>query len=94
MAVGLPVVATRVGGIPELIDHEHNGLLVPARDADALATGVLRLLDDTAVANALGDAARRTIEERYSFDQMVRAFETLYRGADSSARTVPAVVCS
>jgi glycosyltransferase involved in cell wall biosynthesis len=78
MAAGLPVVATGVGGIPELIEHEENGLLVPPADAVALAAGIVRFLDDRGQADACGRAARQTIATRYSFDRMVEMFESLY----------------
>jgi glycosyltransferase involved in cell wall biosynthesis len=78
MATGLPVVATDVGGIPELVHHERNGLLVPPGDPGALAAGIVRLLDDPAFADACGRAARETIAARYSFDRMVATFESLY----------------
>ena len=78
MAVGLPVVASDVGGIPELIEHERNGVLVPVGDAEALARALLRLIDDPARTAELGAAARATIAQGYSFERMVAAFETLY----------------
>jgi glycosyltransferase involved in cell wall biosynthesis len=83
MAAGLPVIATDVGGIPELIEHGHNGLLVPAADETALASGILRLLADPVGAAALAAAGRHTIEERYSFSRMVHEFEALYEAAVS-----------
>jgi glycosyltransferase involved in cell wall biosynthesis len=78
MAVGLPVVATRVGGIPELIEDEHNGLLVPAGDDGAMAHAIVRLIEDEALAASLGAAAHATVEARYSFARMVGEFEALY----------------
>jgi glycosyltransferase involved in cell wall biosynthesis len=78
MAVGLPVVATRVGGIPELVDDGRTGLLVAPNDADALSAGIERLLASPEEAELLGAAARRHIAQRYSFDWMVSAFELLW----------------
>ena len=78
MAARLPVVASNVGGIPELIAHERNGLLVPPGDAAALAAGILRVLQRPDEAAALAAEGRHTVEERYSFDRMVREFERLY----------------
>ena len=86
MAAGLPVVATGVGGIPELVEHGRNGLLVPPGAVRPLADGILRFLDDRAEADACGRAARQTIASRYSFDRMVAAFEALYM-AEWAART-------
>jgi glycosyltransferase involved in cell wall biosynthesis len=79
MAAGLPVVATAVGGLRELIDDGRTGLLVPRPDdAGALAGAVERVLADDALAARLGAAARAEARERYSFDRMVGAFEDLY----------------
>jgi glycosyltransferase involved in cell wall biosynthesis len=84
MAAGLPVVASDVGGIPELIEHERNGLLVPVGDDQALAAALLRLIDDPVKAAALAAAARDTIQRGYSFERMVAAFEALYVSSLSS----------
>ena len=78
MAARLPVVATHVGGIPEIIEDGRNGLLVPPRNDEALAAALLRVIDTPAHAAALADAARQTIERRYSYERMVKEFETLY----------------
>jgi glycosyltransferase involved in cell wall biosynthesis len=78
MAAGVPVVATAVGGTPELITHGETGLLVPPRDAHALAGAVASLLADPARAQALGAAARRTVAARFSLQAMVRETERLY----------------
>src|SRR4051812_5067942 len=80
MAMRLPVVASDVGGIPELVAHERNGLLVPVGDERALAAAVLGLFHDRARANRLATSARATSESRYSFERMVAAFEALYNG--------------
>lgn len=79
MAVGLPVVATRVGGIPELIVHGRSGLLVSAGDVDALAEGITRVLSHPEWARCLGDAARLRIRTGFSFEKMFRETEALYR---------------
>ncbi len=78
MAAGLPVVATAVGGLLDLIDDGRTGVLVPPDDPPALASALRRVLDDPAAAAALGEAARRSALRRYSFDRMVAAFEGLY----------------
>jgi glycosyltransferase involved in cell wall biosynthesis len=78
MAAALPSVASDVGGIPELIQHGRNGLLVAPGDAPALAQALNALVEDDDRATGLGAAARATIEARYSFDRMVTSFEELY----------------
>lgn len=65
MCMELPVVATRVSGIPEAIADGHNGLLVEPGDASALAAALGRLLDDGALRSVLGRAARQTAVERF-----------------------------
>ncbi|HMF96532.1 MAG TPA: glycosyltransferase [Vicinamibacterales bacterium] len=78
MAAGLPIVASSVGGIPELIDDGRNGVLVPAGDSGALAAALCRVISDPFRAERLGAAARLDAARRYSFDRMVAAFEQLY----------------
>lgn len=65
MASGLPVVSTRVSGVPELVEHESTGLLAEPEDADGLASQVARLLHDGALASRLAIAARRKVEAEY-----------------------------
>src|SRR5207237_1116794 len=60
MIAGLPVVASAVNGVPEIVEHEQSGLLVEPGDAGLLAAGLIRLLRDTALAARLGAAARAT----------------------------------
>jgi glycosyltransferase involved in cell wall biosynthesis len=78
MASGLAVAASNAGGIPEVVEHERNGLLVPPGDPRALSDALVRLLTDTALSQKLGIAARETIARRFSFERMVDAFERLY----------------
>jgi glycosyltransferase involved in cell wall biosynthesis len=78
MATGLPIVASGVGGILELVDDGVSGLLVPPGDAPSLADRLCRLMNDPALAARLGGAARSEALARYSFDRMVAAFESLY----------------
>ena len=79
MAMALPVVATNVGGIPELVTDGHNGRLVAPGDPAALARALNEVLDSPATAAALGSAAADTVRERYSFERMTRTFEQLYQ---------------
>jgi glycosyltransferase involved in cell wall biosynthesis len=78
MAAGLPVIASRVGGIPAVIDHERTGLLVPPGDAGALAEALRRLLERPEWANQLGAAASRSIDSRYGSRAMVHAIESIF----------------
>jgi glycosyltransferase involved in cell wall biosynthesis len=77
MAAGLPVVATAVGGIPELVADGLTGRLVPAGDAMKLARALIDLLDEPARAAELGHAGRARVEQ-LSFDRMVGQFTNLY----------------
>jgi glycosyltransferase involved in cell wall biosynthesis len=78
MALGKPIVATRVGGVPELLAEGEAGILVPPADPAALAEAICRLLRTPAEASALGEAGRRRAS-RYSADSMVKALAELYR---------------
>ena len=81
MAAGLPVIASRVGGIPAVINHERTGLLVPSGDAGALAEALRRLLDRPEWAAQLGVAASRSVDSRYGSVSMVHAIESIFAEA-------------
>lgn len=78
MAAGLPVVASDVGGIPELVTQGVTGLLVPPGDAQALASAVNHLLDHPEQASELGRAARDHVTREFSFDRLVTRMQHLY----------------
>ena len=86
MAAGVPVVATRVGGTPEVVLDGVTGMLVPPRDPGALVHAILAILEDRELANRLGQAGRARVVERFSVHEMVRQTEQLYarllRGSD------------
>jgi glycosyltransferase involved in cell wall biosynthesis len=77
MALGVPVVATRTGGIPEMVEDCVSGLLVPPKDARALAAAVQKVLEDGALREKLKVGGSRTVE-RFSAQAMVRETRTVY----------------
>jgi glycosyltransferase involved in cell wall biosynthesis len=81
MAAGRPVVATRVGGVPALIQHRRNGLLVPPGNAVALANALDELLRKPDWAQELGAAASASIDDRFGADEMVQAVDAVYEEA-------------
>jgi len=78
MASSKPVVATEVGGNPEIVVPGETGLLVPPADGDALADAILSLLENKEVALRLGKAGRKRVEEKFSQDVMLRNYENLF----------------
>jgi L-malate glycosyltransferase len=78
MSAARPVVATRVGGCPELVVDGENGLLVEPRRPDALAAAIARVLGDPARGAELGRRARARVEAEYSLERMSRAVEDIY----------------
>lgn len=78
MAVGLPVVATAVGGNPELVEDGVTGLLVPAADAGALARAVERYAIDEQLRRDHGTAGRRRVLQQFTLDRMVERYVALY----------------
>lgn len=79
MANGLPVVATRVGAIPSVVESEHNGLLIEPRDVPALAQALERLLGDASLRTRLGANARQLAHERYGVDRAADELMQLYK---------------
>jgi glycosyltransferase involved in cell wall biosynthesis len=80
MAGGCPVVATHVGGIPNLVTDGVDGLLVPPGNPQALAAALRRILRDPAFARQLGNAARQTIANRYTAERSIERLEQVYAG--------------
>jgi glycosyltransferase involved in cell wall biosynthesis len=87
MAAGLPVVASAVGGLLDLIEHGRTGLLVEPGNPNALADALRGLLTNRTAGARIGERARAHVEQRYSFERMVKAFEDLYL-AGLSARSL------
>lgn len=81
LAMGVPVVASRLGMLPELVRHEETGLLLPGEEPEAgpLAGAILRLLDDASLRGRLGRAAREDAVRRFSFTTFAERLEALYR---------------
>jgi glycosyltransferase involved in cell wall biosynthesis len=80
MAARLPVVATSIGGNPQLVEHGVTGHLVPPGDADALAVALIALLRDPAGARAMGARGRARAASQLSIDRMQRGYLDLYQG--------------
>jgi glycosyltransferase involved in cell wall biosynthesis len=78
MAAGKPVIATAVGGLPELVTEGKTGLLIPPRDAAALARALARLLSDPVLARQLGTNARAHVREHFSLDRLGREINEIY----------------
>lgn len=78
-AMEVPVVASDVYGIPDVVEDGVTGILVPPRDVPALADALLSLLDDAGKRRAMGSAGRRFVAERYSWQQNAARMEALYR---------------
>jgi glycosyltransferase involved in cell wall biosynthesis len=78
MANGLPVVATKVGGNPEVVSDGENGLLVPAADSAALSRAMAQLLESPELAQRLGKAAREKVAREYSLECLLQRTENLY----------------
>ncbi len=81
MAAGKAVLATRVGGIPEVIVHGENGLLVPPNSPGELASGILKLMADRELLTSLGERGRKTFIEGFTLERMIDETESLYRKA-------------
>ena len=81
--MGLPMVVSNIRGCREIVTHEENGLMVPAKDANALAEATLRLLNDPALAQRLGAAARakalQAYDERLIFAKINQLYADLAR---------------
>ena len=78
MASGVPVIAARVGGNPEIVEHDVSGLLVPARDSAALAGAIGSLLQDPQLASRMGEAGRRRVAELFSMERSLGEVERFY----------------
>ena len=96
MASGVPVVATAVGGNPEVVQPNVTGLLVPAADPASLAAAIVQVMRNPAAANAMTQAGRRRLETLFDVRSMVSAYESLYecRGVASRSRAAASSLLS
>ena len=78
MGLGVPVISTTVGGIPELIEDGETGILVEPGDAEGLAESLLRLLRDPQLRVRIGEAGRRRVQENYSADSVLPRLQQVY----------------
>jgi glycosyltransferase involved in cell wall biosynthesis len=78
MALEKPVVGTRAGGVPEVVEDGVTGVLVPPANPEALAEGIIRLLDDPAQARAMGRAGRRRVETHFNLRRHAELVEEVY----------------
>lgn len=78
MMAGLPIIATHVGGVPDLITHNENGILVPAKNANALARAIEEFVHDPPQRSQLGQNARETMTKKFSLHDMIEKTQALY----------------
>jgi glycosyltransferase involved in cell wall biosynthesis len=91
MACQRPVVATNCNGIPKLLQHEQNGLIVPVDDEDAIHNAVRRCLLSDSLRTQLAAAGRQTVEQRFCFDQRMQKVVNVYRSlSEDLCRRIPA----
>src|SRR5437763_10121418 len=86
MACARPIIATAAGGIPEVIEHNVNGLLVPPRDHTALARAIVRALKDEALRRRLGESGLARVRDRFTVERMVAATAAVYARVAGTGR--------
>ena len=79
MAAGLPVVSTAVGGIPEMVEHEHSGFLAEAGDVGGLARSLKRLWEHPEVRTAVAEAGKDVARKRFSLESMLSGYDRMYQ---------------
>ena len=78
MAAGLPIIATSVGGTPEVVVDGKTGYLVPPRNPDALADAILKLLDNPDLCLRMGRAGRERVKKHFSIERTIKKTEQIY----------------
>lgn len=86
MNYSVPVIASDIGGITDIVQHERTGLLVPPGNEAALASALTRVLADGALAHTLGEGGRRLLRETFSWDRIVERWEDVYARVMQPAR--------
>ena len=87
MAMKLPVISTTVTGIPEIVENEVSGILVPANDENALADAIIKLIHDSNLRKQLGENARKRIEERFDSNKNIGQYIHLFSGRSKFDRS-------
>ncbi|MDI9624711.1 MAG: glycosyltransferase family 4 protein [Methanothermobacter sp.] len=78
MTCGLPIIASKIGGIPDVIKNGKTGLLVPPKNPDALSDAIIRLLEDTELARKMGYNGKKMVEKNYTWDKVAKITERVY----------------
>ena len=81
MASGLPIVATKVGGNPEIIRNEKNGLLVKSKDINAITRAMIKIMEDSHLSQKLSKDALKTVNQKYNTKKMVKSYIDVYKEA-------------
>jgi glycosyltransferase involved in cell wall biosynthesis len=89
MAMRLPVIATQISAIPEIVEDRVSGILVPPRNPAALTQAIVEIAGNPALANALGANARRRVEERFDIRENARRYLELFAGSPTRAGYAP-----
>jgi glycosyltransferase involved in cell wall biosynthesis len=84
LAAALPVVATRVGGVAELVDENSSGLIVPAQDPEALSSAMIAMMNlSQEQRNQMGEEGKRHVEESYGLQKVLGLWSRLFREVDA-----------
>lgn len=79
MGIGIPCIASDVGGIKDLIDHEKNGISIPSQDPVALEAAIYRMLTEPEFARGLGKNARNTVQQKFNMEASIQKLEEIYQ---------------